>query len=110
MPNRLPGIAMTARIYSPAKTPTQSGKGKTGGWVLEFELSTPRKIEPLMGYTASADMQSQVKLRFPTLEAAKAYCEKYAITYVVQQPREMRRRKASYSDNFAFGRKTPWTH
>jgi hypothetical protein len=109
MPNR-PEIAMTARIYSPAKTPTQSGKGKTGGWVLEFELSTPRKIEPLMGYTASSDTQSQVKLRFPSAEAAKAYCEKYGIAYVVQPPREMRRRKASYSDNFAFGRKTPWTH
>ncbi len=101
---------MTARIYSPAKTATQSGKARTGGWLLEFEPAAPRVIEPLMGYTSSRDMQSQIRLKFTTLEAAKAYCEKHGIAYVVQPPREARRRKASYSDNFAFGRKQPWTH
>ena len=101
---------MTARIYSPAKSATQSGKARTGGWVVEFEQTEPRAIEPLMGYTASRDTQTQVRLNFASLDAAKAYCDKHAITYIVQPPREARRRKASYSDNFAFGRKQPWTH
>ena len=26
-----------ARIYSPPRSAMQSGKGRTGGWVLEFE-------------------------------------------------------------------------
>ncbi len=101
---------MTARIYRPAKTATQSGKAKTQDWLLEFEPQSARQIEPLMGYTASSDTLAQVRLRFETLEAAQAYCAKEGIVALVQQPQEQRRRKASYSDNFAFGRKTPWTH
>ena len=57
---------MSARIFSPAKTAMQSGKAKTGNWILEFEPEKPRKIEPLMGYTASGDMKSQIKLVFDT--------------------------------------------
>ncbi len=35
---------MSARIYSPARTAMQSGKAKTGRWVLEFEPEEPRRI------------------------------------------------------------------
>ena len=101
---------MTARIYSPAKTAMQSGRAKTNGFILEFEPASPRRIEPLMGYTSSSDTMQQVRLRFDTLEQAKAYCEKHSIAYSVQLPQEQRRRRASYSDNFAFNRKQPWTH
>ncbi len=88
----------------------QSGKAKTADWVLEFEPETARKIEPLMGYTASADIRQQIRLKFPTAEAAEAYCQRNGIAFFVQKPKEQLRRKASYSDNFAYGRKTPWTH
>ena len=101
---------MQARIYSPTKTAMQSGKNKTGEWILEFEPETARKVEPLMGYTSSRDMNSQVKLRFHDLEAAKNYCHKKGITYHVQQPHTPRRRKNAYADNFAFNRSLPWTH
>mgnify|MGYP001346165752 CR=1 FL=1 len=101
---------MTARIYRPAKSAMQSGRAKTEEWVLEFEPASPLKIEPLMGYTASADTQVQVRLKFPTAEAAIAYCDRHGISYFVQNPTEPRRRRTSYFENFAFGRKTPWTH
>ncbi len=101
---------MTARIYSPAKTAMQSGQGKAGVWYVEFEPEVARRIEPLMGYTSSTDMKQQLRLKFPTLEAARAYCEKQGIAHVVQEPQQARRRRGSYSDNFAFARKTPWTH
>ncbi len=101
---------MPARIYSPAKTAMQSGKGKTGVWVLEHEQQSPRRVEPLMGYTSSSDMNAQVKLKFPTLDAAKAYAEKHGIAYQVQKPHEPRRRKASYAENFSTNRALPWTH
>ena len=38
---------MLARIYRPAKTAMQSGQAKTD-WVLEFEPSEKREVEPLM--------------------------------------------------------------
>lgn len=101
---------MSARIYSPAKTAMQSGKSKTGGWIVEFEPESPRKIDPLMGYTSSSDMKSQLRLTFPTREEATAYCEKQGIAYRVDEPKQPSRRAISYSDNFRFDRRTPWTH
>ncbi|MEO3387669.1 ETC complex I subunit [Mesorhizobium sp. CAU 1741] len=101
---------MSARIYSPAKTAMQSGKSKTGYWVLEFDPEQPRKIDPLMGYTTSGDMKSQIRLTFHTLEEAVAYAEKSGITFRVQQPKEPRRRQMSYAENFRYDRKIPWTH
>ncbi|MFP1631419.1 ETC complex I subunit [Zhengella sp. ZM62] len=101
---------MSARIFSPAKTAMQSGKAKTGRWILEFEPESPRKIDPLMGYTTSSDMKSQVRLTFETKEEAIAYAEKNGIAYSVREPKESKRRQISYSDNFRYDRKTPWTH
>lgn len=101
---------MSARIFSPAKTAMQSGKAKTGAWVLEFDPAMPRKIDPLMGYTTSGDMRSQIKLTFETKEEAIAYAEKNGIDFRVQEPNEAKRRTISYSDNFRFDRLTPWTH
>ena len=101
---------MSARIYSPAKTAMQSGKAKTGHWILEFDPEQPRKIDPLMGYTSSGDMKSQIRLTFPTLEEAVAYAKKNGLAYRVQEPKETRRRQISYAENFRYDRKTPWTH
>jgi hypothetical protein len=101
---------MSARIYSPAKTAMQSGKSKTGYWVLDFDPAQPRTIDPLMGYTSSGDMTSQVRLTFDTLEEAVAYAEKNGLAYRVQEPKEARRRQISYAENFRFDRKVPWTH
>ena len=101
---------MSARIYSPAKTAMQSGKAKTGRWLLEFDPEIPRKIDPLMGYTTSADMKSQIRLVFDTREEAVAYANKHGIPFRVQEPKEAKRRQISYSDNFRYDRKVPWTH
>ena len=101
---------MSARIFSPAKTAMQSGKGKTGRWVLEFEPEAPRKIDPLMGYTTSSDMKSQVRLTFETKEEAVAYAEKNGLAFSLREPKAPKRRQVSYSDNFRYDRKTPWTH
>ena len=88
----------------------QSGRAKTDEWVLEFEPETARKIEPLMGYTASSDTRQQLRMNFPTAEAAEEFCRRNEIAFFVQKPHEPRRRRASYAENFATGRKTPWTH
>ncbi len=101
---------MAARIYRPAKTAMQSGKAKADTWTLDFEPEQPRKVEPLMGYTSSRDMKSQIRLTFETKEEAIAYAQKNGIAYTVQEPKETRRRVVTYSENFRFDRKQPWTH
>ena len=101
---------MAARIYRPAKTAMQSGNAKADTWTLDFEPEQPRKVEPLMGYTSSRDMKSQIRLTFETKEEAIAYAQKNGIAYTVQEPKETRRRVVTYSENFRFDRKQPWTH
>jgi hypothetical protein len=103
-------VAMSARIFSPAKTAMQSGKAKTGHWVLEFDPEMRKKIDPLMGYTTSGDMRSQIRLSFDTREEAVAYAEKEGLAYRVEEPKETKRRQISYAENFRYDRKTPWTH
>ena len=101
---------MVARIYRPAKTAMQSGKGKTQMWVLEFEPSDRKTVEPLMGYTSSRDMLSQVKMKFETRDEAVDYAERNNIDHRVIEPKEPKRRPMAYSDNFSYDRKIPWTH
>lgn len=101
---------MTARIYKPAKTAMQSGHAKTKDWVIDFEPEEPRQVEPLMGWTSSGDMRSQLRLRFHTKEEATAYCECHAIPYQLQEDKPATRRVMSYSDNFAYNRRGAWTH
>ncbi|HEY4545837.1 MAG TPA: ETC complex I subunit [Pedomonas sp.] len=91
---------MTARIYKPSKNAMQSGKAKTQDWVLEFEQSDKKRPDALMGWAGSQDTQSQVRLRFPTQEAAIAYATRYGIEFVVvpEQPRMLKLQ--AYADNF----------
>ena len=63
---------MVARIYKPARTAMQSGHANTKDWVLDYEPSAARTVEPLMGWTSSTDMNRQVKLRYATREEAIA--------------------------------------
>ncbi|HRN89884.1 ETC complex I subunit [Hyphomicrobium sp.] len=101
---------MTARIYKPAKTAMQSGLARTKNWVLEHEPATPRKIDPLMGWTSSADTRAQVRLSFETREEAIAYAERNGIPYRLEEPNPRGLIRKSYADNFKFGRLGAWTH
>jgi hypothetical protein len=101
---------MTARIYRPTKTAMQSGQAKTKEWVLDYEPDRPQEVEPLMGWTSSSDMNSQVRLRFATKEEAIAYCEREGIPYQLFETKPAVRQGLSYADNFANSRRTPWTH
>jgi hypothetical protein len=101
---------MTARIYRPAKTAMSSGEAMAQRWVLEFEPERPKTIEPLMGYTSSDDMKSQIRLSFDSREEAVAYAIRNGIVYRVFEPKDKQRATISYSDNFRRDRNQPWTH
>lgn len=101
---------MTARIYKPAKTAMQSGHAKSKKWVLDHEPTVPRQVEPLMGWTSSAETQTQVRLFFDTREEAIAYAERKGIPYRVFEPKEPKPKRMAYADNFRHDRVGPWTH
>ncbi len=103
---------MRARLYQPARTAMQSGIAKTTGWVLEFAASAARDIDPLMGWTSSGDMDSQVRLRFETREAAEQYASARGIEVDIEEPKTRKQtlRPRGYGENFATDRKGAWTH
>lgn len=101
---------MLARIYRPAKNAMQSGKAGSRKWVLEFEPSTGLKPDALMGWQSSDDTTRQVRMTFETREEAIAFARDNAIPHQVVDPKEPARVLKSYSENFAFGRKEPWSH
>jgi len=103
---------MLAKIYQPSRSAMQSGQAKTRDWVLEFVPADAKWIDPLMGWTGSDDMNSQVRLRFESRDEAVAYAERYGIAHEVFEPKKRRHilRQNGYGDNFATGRRQAWTH
>ncbi len=95
------GYAMAhARIYQRPKNAMQSGRARTAGWVLEYAPSEARVPDPLTGWAGSGDTRAQVRLSFPTLEAAQAYAEREGLTCHVAPGPERLLKLQSYADNF----------
>jgi ETC complex I subunit conserved region len=91
---------MDARIYQPAKPAPQSGRLKTKFWIVEHEPAARQEPDALIGWVGSGDTENQVILRFPTKEAAIAYCRKNGLTYTVSEPHARAVRPKSYAENF----------
>jgi len=103
---------MRARIYQPSRNAMTSGTARTRNWVVEVERSERRDIDPLMGWIGSGDTAAQVRLSFPTREAAVAYARQNGLEFVVVDPHKRRPaiRPGGYGENFATARREPWTH
>ena len=80
----------------------QSGRGKTGAWVIEYETVSPRHPESLMGWTASEDTLNQVQLRFETKEHAIDFAKRKGWDYAVSDAHERRITPRNYGDNFRY--------
>jgi hypothetical protein len=92
---------MAARIYQRAKNAMQSGRARAGSWVLEFESARPKRPDPLTGWAGGAETQEQVRLNFPTLDAAQAYAIREGIdAHVLPPPAPAKLKLQSYADNF----------
>ena len=93
---------MQVKIYRPAKNAMQSGRGKSAKWVLEYELETTRRPDPLMGWATSADTNNQVKLYFDDVTQAQEYATRKGWQFVVlpEQARVLKPR--NYVDNFKY--------
>ena len=101
---------MKAKIYQPSKSVTQSGRKKNSNWILEFPRSSSTTIDPVMNWTSSSDTQNQVKIKFSSKELAIAFAKKNSIDYTIRETKKSRIKPKSYSENFLYDKKTPWTH
>ena len=89
-----------ARISELDRRTTQSGKANGGLWLLEFERQEPLRPDPLTGWNGSRDTNPQVRMNFPTKEAAIAYCDKHGLAYHLAAAPPVRLKIQAYADNF----------
>ncbi len=94
-----------ARIYQPDKNAMQSGKAKND-WLLEFAPEKPYFTDSLMGWNGMTDMAQEIKLKFPSKDAAIAYAKRQGIEYEDDEPQPRSQIKKAYADNFKFGKIT----
>lgn len=99
-------------IYHPAKTAMQSARPQNKRkWKLEFLPTSPKKPNAVMGWAGSSDTKSQLfELYFDTVEQAVDYAVKNKLKYRVMQEQTRKMQPKSYSDNFSYTRRQPWTH
>jgi hypothetical protein len=90
----------TARISELDRKTTQSGKANTGRWLLEFERQQALRADPLTGWNGSGDTKPQVRMVFPTKDAAIAYCEKHGLNHHVIPAAPVKLKIQAYADNF----------
>jgi hypothetical protein len=101
---------MLAKIYRPAKNAMQAGQAGAKKWRLEFVLASAPRPDALMGWISGADPNGQVRMTFDTKQEAVAFARTHGIPHQVIEPPETARVIKSYSDNFAFRRREPWSH
>lgn len=89
-----------ARISELDRRTTQSGKANNGRWLLEFERQEALKADPLTGWNGSGDTNTQVRLNFPTRDAAIAYCARHGLDYHLVPAPPVRLKIQAYADNF----------
>jgi hypothetical protein len=90
----------TVRIYQRPKNAMQQGTYRTDCWIVEFAQTEPQRADPLTGWAGSANTSSQVRMTFPTLDAAKAYAEREGYAYSVTPAPERKLKLQAYADNF----------
>jgi hypothetical protein len=93
-----------ARIYRPSKTAMQSGRAGTSQWVLDYEIATPRRPDPLMGWSSAQDTLNEVRLKFDTQEEAVAFATRKGLDYALIEPHERTPKAKAYADNFRYDR------
>ena len=91
---------MHAKIFSPTKTATQSGRGKSGVWFFQYEPQTKRQPESLMGWVSSKDTMNQIKLKFKSKEEAIDYATRKGFSFDVIEPNQRKIVPKNYLQNF----------
>ena len=89
-----------ARIYQRPENAMSSGRASTTSWVLDFAPAEAKQADPLTGWAGSGDTRDQVRLSFPTQEAAIAYAEREGLAFTVVAAPTRTLKLQSYADNF----------
>jgi hypothetical protein len=93
-------MTKTARIYQKPKNAMQSGRARTDRWIVEFEPVRQQQADPLTGWAGGDATATQLRMSFPTLEAATGYAEREGIAFHIVPAPERTLKLQAYADNF----------
>lgn len=94
-----------AHIFSPSKTAMQSGKAKTGYWILEYCNSDDKFYDPVMGWTGTLSTEHEISLKFKTLPEAVDFARSIGLDPVIDDEQNSPTpQKKSYADNFRYNK------
>lgn len=92
---------MSARIYKPAKSASQSGLAASKLWILEFVPTNSQFIDPIMGWTGTNDTRiAQLKFKFAEKSQAVNYAKSIGLDFIVQEPHISYLKPKLYVENF----------
>jgi hypothetical protein len=76
-----------AIIRRPARSVVQGGR-RDPGWILEFEPAERPLPDPLMGWSGSGDVHSQIRIPFPDRALAERFARRNGLRFIVVPPAE----------------------
>ncbi|MCE2951377.1 MAG: NADH dehydrogenase ubiquinone Fe-S protein 4 [Alphaproteobacteria bacterium] len=79
-------MSFDVRIYQPAKSAMQSGRGKASFWVIEFLNLASIGEDPLMGWQKTTAPFKTKKITFSDRASALAYAQKNGLSYRLEEP------------------------
>jgi ETC complex I subunit conserved region len=91
---------LKVRIFQPARSVMQSGKARSGSWLLEALPQDRQQADPLMGWAGSSGTDRQIRLPFDSAEAALDFAKKKGWQAQVQAPAVRALKIQTYADNF----------
>ena len=91
---------MAVKIYQKIENNMQQGRLNGRGWILEHDVPYACKADPLTGWQGSGDTRGQIRLSFPTPDAALAYAKREGLDYRVAPSGERSMKIQTYADNF----------
>lgn len=93
-------MKLSAKIYKPTKSVTQSGTRKSQLWVLEYDDVGCKYYYPLTGLIGTEGTLEQVHLKFTSKENAIRFARSNGINFSIVEPHGTLRHLRSYADNF----------
>jgi hypothetical protein len=87
------------RIYQRGRSVVQSGQFHASDWLIEFEPQCRPDVEPLMGWTETADpLNSAAVLRFKDAQSAIAFAVRRGWQLTMHRPKERGIIRQSYTE------------
>ncbi len=76
------------RIYKPSRNVMQSASNGEDRWIVTYNKAEKKQVDPIMGWTSSSQVNSQMEMVFESLDEAKKYCNNKKVSYIVIKPQE----------------------